>query len=201
MSSPVWHRNVCSAILLATSIAFALALEGCESKSAEQALNQAFLDNPKATRVEVVKFEGTVTVDGEVPTKPGTQLFIILNDPKNPQDPAKQPKLIGGCDDDGTFFFSTNGARDGVEAGTYVVTFVQLDHPKALFGQRRGSLFQPPDELKNLYNDPDKNAALPELNVEIKSPGRTDWHFNLEIAGKEPNPTPGPHAITKLDFR
>jgi hypothetical protein len=201
MSLPVWPWSVRSAERLATLIAIALASQGCGPVSGERALEQAFKENPKAKRVEILKFEGTVDVDGQPPTKPGTKLFIILNDPQNPQDPKKRPKLIGGCDDEGNFFFSTNGAHDGVEGGSYVVTFVQLHHPKALFGHRTGALYEQPDELKNLYNDPEKNAADPEFNVEIKSPGRTDWHFSLAVAGKDPNTTPGPHAITRLDYR
>jgi hypothetical protein len=140
-------------------------------------------------------------VDGLPPNKPGTKLFIILNDPKQPQDPKQRPKLVGGCDDEGNFFFSTHRAHDGVESGSYVVTFVQLHHPKPLFGHRTSALYELPDELKNLYNDPEKNAAVPEFNVEIKPPGRSDWHFNLDVAGKDPIATPGPHAITRLDYR
>jgi hypothetical protein len=200
MCLPVNRRRVRSAKRLPTLIAVAL-FAGCGPKSAEQALEQAFKDNPIATRVEIVKFEGRVTVDGLPPTKPDTKLFIILNDLKHPQDPKQRPKLVGGCDDDGNFFFSTNGARDGVEAGSYVVTFVQLHHPKALFGHRGSALYEQPDELKNLYNDPDKNANVGEFNVEIKPPGRTDWYFDLAIAGKDANPTAGPHALTKLDYR
>jgi len=201
MSLTVRCRNVRLAERLATLVVIVLAVQGCGPPTADQALDKAFKDNPNAKRVEIVKFEGTVTVDGQPPNKPGTRFFMILNDPKNPQDPNKRPKLIGGCDDDGKFAFSTNGARDGVESGTYVVTFVQLHHPKALFGHRASSIFEQPDELKNLYSDPEKNAAIPEFNVEIKPPGKTDWHFDLTVAGKEPVTTPGPHAITKLDYR
>jgi hypothetical protein len=201
MSLSHLRRKVFLAGRLAILIALTLVLVGCGRKTAEQALEQAFQENPKATRVEVVKFEGTVAVDGEAPNKPGTKLFMILNDPKHPQDPEQRPKLLGGVDAQGNFFFSTYAAHDGVEAGTYVVTFVQLNHPRALFGQRRGELYSPPDELKNLYNDPDKNASIPAFNVEIKPPGRTDWRFDLSVAGKDPNPTPGPHAITKIDYR
>jgi hypothetical protein len=201
MSLPVWRRNIRSAEFLSIFIAIVLTFEGCGPPSAEQALNQAFKNNPSAQRVEIVKFEGMVQVDGQPPTVPGTKLFMILNDLQHPQDPKKRPKLIGGCDAEGNFFFSTNVARDGVETGSYVVTFVYLHHPRGLFGHRAGSLYEQPDELKNLYNDPDKNAAVPEFNVEIKQPGRTDWHFNLAVAGKDPITTPGPHAITRLDYR
>ncbi|HET6324275.1 MAG TPA: hypothetical protein VFG04_06210 [Planctomycetaceae bacterium] len=201
MYLPVWCRNIRLAERLACLFAIAFVSQGCGPPTAEQALEQAFKANPSAQRVEVVKFEGTVAVDGLPPNKPGTKFFIILNDPKNPQDPKTQPKLIGGCDNEGNFFFSTNGARDGVQTGSYVVTFVQLHHPQGLFNRHGSSVFNQPDELKNLYSDPEKNAANPEFNVEIKSPGRTDWHFDLAVAGKDAKITPGPHAITKLDYR
>jgi hypothetical protein len=201
MSVLVSRRNVRPAERLATLIALAFVFGGCGPPSADEALNRAFKDNPEAKRVDIVKFEGTVHVDGQPPTKPGTKMFLILNDPDHPQDPKKRPKLVGGCDDAGNFFFSTNGARDGVEAGSYVVTFVQLHHPKGLFGHRTSALYEQPDELQNLYNDPDKNVAIPEFNVEIKPPGRSDWHFDLAVAGKDAAATPGPHAITRLDYR
>jgi hypothetical protein len=180
--------------------AVALTVLGCGPPSAEQALEKAFSENPKAQRVEIVKFEGTVLVDGQLPNQPNTRLFVILNDPQHPQDPSKRPKLVGGVDDHGNFAFSTYGVHDGVEAGSYIVTFVQLHHPKGIFGHRTSSFFQPPDELKNLYGDPDKNAKDPEFKVDLTPPGRDDWHFNLSVAGKEPA-TPGPHAITQIDYR
>jgi len=68
-------------------------------------------------------------------------------------------------------------------------------------GAFRSVRFEPPDELQNLYNDPENNAKVPEFNVEIKSPGRSDWQFDLAVAGKEPVTNPGSKAITKLDFR
>jgi hypothetical protein len=182
-------------------LAGTLAAGGCGPPSAEKALEQAFRDNPKAQRVQLVKFEGTVTVDGQPPNKPNTTLFIILNDPQHPQDPSQRPKLVGGVDDQGNFSFSTYGVHDGVEAGSYVVTFVQLHHPKGIFGHRTSSLFEQPDELKNLYSDPEKNANDPQFKVDLQPPGRNDWHFNLDVAGKDPVTTPGPHAITRLDYR
>ncbi len=197
----VWRRHVRWADRLIFPFAIALAVSGCGRPSADQALEQAFKANPTAQRVEVVKFEGTVAVDGLPPNKPGTKFFIILNDPKDPQNPAKLPKLIGGCDDAGNFSFSTNGAHDGVQSCSYVVTFVQLHQPKALLNRHASAVFNQPDELKNLYSDPDKNAANPAFNVEIKSPGRSDWRFDLTVAGKDAVLAPGPHAIAKLDYR
>jgi len=54
-----------------------------------------------------------------------------------------------------------------------------------------------PDGLKNLYNDPDKNAENKDFVVELEPPGRTDCQFNLDLAGKDPG-TPGPKAVKQL---
>jgi hypothetical protein len=127
--------------------------------------------------------------------------LVILNDPQHPLEAGKNPALHGGCDAEGHFAFSTYTAHDGVKTGSYIVTFVQLHELSGRLGRKRNSGFGPPDELKNLYNDPDKNAAIPEFKVEIKKPGITDAHFNLVVEGKEPVATPGPHAVTLLDNR
>jgi hypothetical protein len=174
---------------------------GCSQKSAKQALDQAYLDNPKVERASIAPFEGTVTVDGAPGGKDRTVLFVILNDPKHPQDPHKLPKLIAGCEPDGHFDFTTFNAHDGVQCGSYIVTFVQLKNLAAPFGRNKKAGYGPPDELKNLYNDPDKNAEVAEFHVEIKPPGIKDAHFDLIVAGKEPVVQPGPHALTSIDTR
>jgi hypothetical protein len=74
-------------------------------------------------------------------------------------------------------------------------TLVMLWDPKKP-GGRLGN-FDGPDLLNNLYNDPDKNAADPEFQITVSEPGKSDYHFNLGIAGK-PSGTPGPHAVTEL---
>lgn len=177
-------------------------LAGCSGqKSASQGLQQAYLDNPKIEKAAIAPFEGTVTVDGGAPGKEGTVLMVILNDPKHPQDPHKRPKLIAGCSADGHFDFTTFDAHDGVQCGSYVVTFVQLKSLAAPFGRNKKAGYGPPDELKNLYNDPDKNAEVKEFNVEVKPPGIKNAHFDLIVAGKDPVEQPGPHAITSIDTR
>jgi hypothetical protein len=45
-----------------------------------------------------------------------------------------------------------------------------------------------------LYNDPDKNKDIPEFLVEVTQPGRTDYEFNLTVAGKDAG-VPGSHAV------
>jgi hypothetical protein len=130
-----------------------------------------------------------------------------LNDPQHLDENAhrRAPKLCAICNDDGKFAFGTYEKDDGVPAAEYVVTFVLLHLPTAGGGRGGGRMrqatgprhFQGPDELKNLYNDPDKSP----FQVELSPPGKTDWEFNLEVAGKDPVVTPGPHALTRLRKR
>jgi hypothetical protein len=77
------------------------------------------------------------------------------------------------------------------------MTFVQLHPSKGRVGGLVG-LFGPPDELKNLYNDPDVNAQLPQFKVDVAEPGKTDYFFDLKVEGKEPAATPGKRAVTKI---
>ena len=201
MSAYFLNKSVTFAARCATVAGIAVLLAGCGSKSADQALQQAYLNNPSVTKAHIAPFEGTVTVDGAPAEKPGTVLLVILNDPNKPQDPHRVPKLVAGCTPDGHFDFTTFMAHDGVECGSYVVTFVQLKNLAAPFGKNRKAGLGPPDALNNLFNDPDKNAEVKEFHVEIKPPGITDAHFDLTVQGKEPVLQPGPHAITSLDTR
>ena len=51
------------------------------------------------------------------------------------------------------------------------------------------------DALKNLYNDPDVNAKDEKFRLEATPPGKTDWTFDLQVAGKDSNTKPGEHAV------
>jgi hypothetical protein len=77
-------------------------------------------------------------------------------------------------------------ALDGAPEGSYVVLFVALKH--SLLGRQQG--YHEPDALQNRYNDPDKNAANPEFKVDVKPPGKTDYNFDLKLAGTDPG-SPG----------
>ncbi len=72
--------------------------------------------------------------------------------------------------------------------GKYVMLFTQLG-----YNPRRG--FFGPDGLKNLYNDPDVNSKKPELLIDHQAPGKTDYAFNLSVAGETPPAAPGPKAF------
>jgi hypothetical protein len=161
---------------------------------ADRALEEAFQEFPQVQRQAIAKFAGQVTVDGLTPgdLPERSALFIILQGKQ--QDQEAVPLFRQKCDAEGHFAFSTYVKDDGIAVGSYIVTFAKL-HPK---GNPRRLAFGPPDDLKNLYNDPDKNAQKPEFVIEVKAPGKTDYHFELAVDGQESIETPGLHALTSV---
>jgi hypothetical protein len=185
--------------VVATVAACALAAwvaAGCGGTiSGSQALDQQ-LKASGSKREAIARFAGTVTIDGQPPA-PGSKeaVVVILYDPRNPPSAGKPPRFAF-CRGEGRFEFDTYERGDGVPEGTYVALFAQ---PKVA---GRGSPgFKPPDALKNLYNDPEKNALVPEFKIDVTAPGRTDYTFNLEVAGKDPVVEPGPKAVTAIRLR
>lgn len=162
--------------------------------SADQALEAAFKKYPQLQRQPVAKFSGQVTIDGLPPSdlSPNLALFVCLH--RRQGEAAVTPLLRAKCDSTGRFSFNTYAKADGVAVGSYVVTFSKLHR----VGPVKLGAFGPPDELKNLYNDPDKNAQKPEFAVEVKTPGKTDYHFDLTVAGQEPVEIAGPNAVTRI---
>src|SRR5580692_1945251 len=188
--SGIWHmsgdyllRTSWPLGLLVTAIAFC----GCGSRAAIKEAIKEQLAETKGTQVEVAKFSGNVTIDGQPPSvSPEHVLVLILYSALDAQ-PGHETLYHTTCDKDGRFEFTRYTKGDGVPPGSYTVLFDELI-------PRRGSQFIGADELKNLYNDPDNSP----FHVEIAPPGKTDWEFNLEIAGKDPVATPASHAITRI---
>jgi hypothetical protein len=162
----------------------------------------------------VAKFAGRITVDGQPPKKDG-KLFVILTDPNHLEENAlgQLPKLYAVCDADGRFAFGTydlKNRNDGVFVGKYVVTFVQLHKfppapPKAgrrggpapADGARGREKYALPDDLENLYSDPDRNSKESKFNLDLQPPGKDDYQFDLTVAGKAAV-KPAPHAVTYM---
>jgi hypothetical protein len=192
--------------LLAFSLA-AAASQGCGSgKGTEEQVLDQFFKESKMKRETVAKFAGHVTIDGQPPSR-DVRLFVILNNAENFQKSGKTAPLHAPCDAQGNFAFTTYVTGDGVPTGKYVVTFAALHHSVGSAGGaggRRGRTpglmqqFVGPDELKNLYNDPEKNKNEAAFQVEVADPGRTDYEFSLSIAGKDPVPSPGQYAVTSI---
>jgi hypothetical protein len=173
-------------------ILLALSVAGCtRTQSADQALAKAY-EATGGKREDVAKVAGAVTIDGQPPGDTGPmRTIVILYDPQKPDASRKAP-LYAVCDEEGHFEFTTYGRGDGVPPGSYVALFAQLR--MSSWGEMG---YNPPDAFKNEYNDPDKNEKMPEFKVDIALPGKTDFQFDLKIAGKEAA-SPGPHAVTKL---
>lgn len=200
-----WNWRLAAGLLAAVTA-------GCSSTvSPNAARDKQFAENSGYKRVDVAKFGGKVTVDGQPPTK-DAKLFVILNDFSHLDENAKlsAPKLFTPCDAEGNFGFTTSELHDGVAAGKYVVTFVELPIPQSGGGADSGHFRVPkgfaggaakkyhgPDELKNLYNDPDKNVKEDKYVLELKPPGKDDYQFELSVAGKDVVPL-GPNAVKEI---
>ena len=199
-TSPETHR--CTGIVLATGMLLSAMLVGCARiPTPEQAMEAQLKANPGLhPPPPVAKCAGRVTVDGQ-PPKSDCTIFVVLHRPDHLDEAAhlrgKGYQLYVPCDSEGNFAF-----RNGVEPGKYVITFVEL-HPRSskagggrvLLGSMSPRFFSQPDELKNLYNDPDKNIKEPSFNLDLAFPGKDDYQFDLAVAGKELVENPGPNAI------
>jgi hypothetical protein len=192
---PSLNRNhyVSIAILVVIGVIFAVFLSGRFSTG--DSMVQIAIDKSGKPAAELGKMKGKVTIDGQPPAT-GSDLIVFLNDPTNLPDPSRNPPWFCPCDSQGNFFFSTRMNGDGVAVGKYIVTFAKL-RPVGL-GGRDG--YKSPDELKNLYNDPEKNATIPEFNISVEAAGKNDYVFDLTVDGKQPVTTPGAHAFTAIDY-
>jgi hypothetical protein len=163
---------------------------GCSRTNSGNESLEALLKQTGQTRANLYALAGKVTIDGQPPhfVRP-QRLVVMLNDPTKPDLPAIL-RPCRECNDEGEFAFGTYTKGDGFPAGTFVVTFAVLKVTmRGLLG---------PDQLMNLYNDPDKNAQIPDFHIEHRAPGKTDYRFDLKIAGQQAVETPGPKALTEL---
>jgi hypothetical protein len=170
-------------------VAGAVFATGC-GKSADHASLEALLKQSGDNRASLYPLAGKVTIDGEPAhyVKP-QRLVMMLFDPTRPDMPLfKRPcKDVGA---EGTFAFGTYAKGDGLPAGKFIVTFAVLEVTN------RGLLG--PDQLKNLYNDPEKNDKFPEFHIDHQAPGKEDYVFDLKVAGREGVRTPGSRALTEV---
>jgi hypothetical protein len=182
---PCGSRRAANTILLLAIPVFGILGCGGSPRSDQRVKEQ--LAEMKASDAPVVKFSGKVTIDGQAPSVPARHVLVVILYSAKDMEPGHETINDAVCDKEGHFEFTRYSKGDGVPPGSYTVLFAELMH-------RRGSQFTGSDQLKNLYNDPDTSP----FHVEITAPGKTDWDFNLEVAGKDPILTPGPHAVTRL---
>ena len=180
---------------------------GNNRKTPEEQLDETFKNNPELKRLQLAKFQGHVTIDGQHPEE-DAHLYLVLMDADKYQDP-KAPRYQTRVGENGDFAFSTYLTDDGAPVGKWVAVFVDPRPGRTGIGGHKiggagfgGSGFNRPiagpDALKNLYNDPDKNVKDPAFVIELQAPGITDKTFNLQVAGKDLPAAPGKHAITKV---
>jgi hypothetical protein len=159
---------------------------GC-GPSADDALNKAMKDAGKS-KESIYPFAGKVTIDRDPPKlERGYGLVVVLNDPEKLDTPTIRKPHVE-ANENGEFHFSTYGLNDGIRPGKYIVTF-------GVYKRQRILGLVPPDQLHDLYTDPDQNAKNPEFVIDHKAPGNKNYEFNLLVAGNTPVAEPGPHAL------
>jgi hypothetical protein len=156
---------------------------GCEGRqSTAQRVEKAY-KSAGMEPVAVYPLGGRITVDSGPPVaKSETSGFVaIAYDAAKPEAPARSnPRAF--VKSDGSFELPP------LPPGKYVMLFAQLGHNSRLgfFGR---------DGLENLYNDPDVNSKKPDFVIDHRPPGKTDYTFNLSVAGETPPAAPGPKAF------
>jgi hypothetical protein len=131
---------------------------------------------------------GRVRIDGHAPDAKNGDLIVMLNGKEARHGKIEECSAI--CKPDGSFEIA-----GGHTAGKFVVTFARLTRRKGVdWAEWNG-----PEGFKNLYNDPDKNARIPEFVIDHRAPGKTDYVFNLKVDGRPPA-QPGPNALVHLEF-
>jgi hypothetical protein len=181
-------RRIARAWIHAAGILLLGSIVGC-AKSSQESLD-AYLKQTGHSRADVFPLAGKVTIDGQPAryVKP-LRLVVMLYDESKPNLPSfKRP--CRECNADGEFSFGTYTKGDGLPPGNFVVAFAVLNVTmQGLKG---------PDQLKNLYNDPERNAGNPAFKIDHRAPGKRDYYFDLKVDGQEPIETPGPKSLMEL---
>ena len=180
------HRKMPRGV--AATLIFILSV-GCEGRqSTAQRLENAE-KNAGMNPVAVYPLGGKITIDNEPPVAKSetAPLVAIAYDAAKPDVKARS-NAHAFVKPDGSF------ALPPLPPGKYVMLFAQLRH-----NPRMG--FFGPDGLKNLYNDPDVNSKKAEFVIDQQAPGKTDYTFNLSVAGETPPEAPGPKAFVGAGSR
>ena len=173
---------------VAATLIFILSF-GCEGRqSTAQRLEKAY-KSAGMEPVTVYPLGGKITVDNEPPVAKSetARLVAIAYDAAKPDVKARS-NARAFLKPDGSFELPP------LPPGKYVMLFAQLRH-----NSRMG--FFGPDGLKNLYNDPEVNSKKPEFLIDHQAPGKTDYTFNLSVAGETPPAAPGPKAFVGSEPR
>jgi hypothetical protein len=156
---------------------------GCEGRqSSAQRLENAY-KSAGMDPVTVYPLGGKITVDNEPPiARFGTARLVVIAYDAAKSDATAKGSARAFVEPDGSFELPP------LPPGKYAMLYAQLGH-----NPRMG--FFGPDGLNNLYNDPDVNSKKPEFVIDHQAPGKTDYTFNLSVAGETPSAAPGPKAF------
>ena len=159
--------------------------------------------NREFKKLSLSKFAGRVTIDGQ-PPKQGCKVFLILNDPNHLDENCarKIAEMVRrlrrrrqlcvycvrqrrwnarrqvGCDFPGVARSACKG-YDAKKSSTG-----KTASGLGGGGGSRNQRYMQPDELKNLYSDPDTNTKDQRFSLDLQPPGKEDYHFDLAVAGK-----------------
>jgi hypothetical protein len=179
---PVFGSNVG----IAAACACCLIAAGCTKQSTADRIKQA-AESTGIKPLTVFPLAGSVTVDNQPPVLKSKRsvLIVMAYDPSKPDPPARNQRYVTARPD-GSFDFG-----EGLPPGKYVMLFAQLENNK-----RKG--IGGSDALRNLYNDPDVNAKKENFTINHQEPGKTNYEFNLNVAGETAPAQHGPMALTRI---
>ncbi|HEV3194218.1 MAG TPA: hypothetical protein VGY54_27120 [Polyangiaceae bacterium] len=160
---------------------------GCNGQPSTAERVKKAREEAHMTSVTLFPLAGRVTVDNQTPSFKSKRASLVVEayDASKPNVSAAEQPFVTARPD-GSFEFPDGG----LPPGKYVMLFAVLERKKK---NARGG-----DELKNLYNDPDVNGKKTEFTINHEAPGKTDYTFNLNVAGETPLAKPGPKALIQL---
>jgi hypothetical protein len=135
----------------------------------------------------VYPLAGTVTVDNQPAALKSRKWSVVVmaSDASKPSGaPTGQFVPVRS---DGAFEFPDGG----IPPGKYVLLFAALQRNK-----KKG--WVGPDALNNLFNDPEVNGKKEQFTIDHQAPGKTNYSFNLSVAGETPVTAAGPRALTHI---
>jgi hypothetical protein len=172
----------------AAAVVGLLLLFGCEGRQSAAQRAEEASKSAKMEPATLYPLGGKITVDNQPPEKSDTMPFVAIAYDVAKPDAKARSNPYAFLKPDGSFELPP------LPPGKYVMLFAQLRH-----NPRLG--FIGTDGLKNLYNDPDVNSKKPEFVVNHQAPGKTDYTFNLAVAGETPPEAPGPKALVGSERR
>jgi len=177
----IFARSVC----LVAACACVAAVGCTRQQSTADRIKQA-AESTGIKLATVYPLAGTVTVDSQPAELKSRKWSVVVMacDASKPNGSATGPFV--SVRSDGAFEFPDGG----IPPGKYVLLFAALQRNK-----KKG--WVGPDALKNLYNDPDVNGKKEQFTIDHQAPGKTNYAFNLNVAGETPA-QPGPRALTHI---